>query len=220
MEFLRVEISAMTASFRYPMFVVSYQPTYPVPPISTIYGLLSAAKGAKVPLDEINIGYKFESRGKGTDLERMYEYGIGDSMKKPVHRLGTNIVQREFLYDCSLTLYLSDTGFTKYFMNPAYSLLLGRQPDLAYVKKIESVNLEKKDDVVINHTMIPFTGEIPGQVISLPSDFSDTAERKPLHVKSYAIITTPQHISNGYIDTDTGMGVYIHDFTSTGKTER
>ena len=45
MEFLRVEISAMTASFRYPMFVVSYQPTYPVPPVSTLYGLLSCGQG-------------------------------------------------------------------------------------------------------------------------------------------------------------------------------
>jgi len=210
----------MTASFRYPMFVVSYQPTYPVPPVSTMYGLLSAVKGSKVHLDEIKIGYIFESRGKGTDLERIYEYGIGDATKKPVHRLGTNIVQREFLYDCTLTMYLSDVRFGKYFMNPAYSLLLGRQPDLAYVKKIESVNLEKRDDVVINHTMIPFTGEIPGQVISLPSDFTDTAERKPLQVKAYTIITTPQCISNGYFDTDTGTGVYIHDFTSAGKTER
>jgi CRISPR-associated protein Cas5t len=220
MEFLRVELSAMTASFRYPMFVVSYQPTYPVPPVSTIYGLLSAAKGTKVHLDEINMGYTFESKGKGVDLERIYEYGIGDTIKKPVHPLGTNIIQREFLYDCTLTLYLSDPGFAKYFMNPAYTLLLGRQPDLAYVKKIKSVDLKREEDVVINHTMIPFTGEIPGQVISLPSDFTDTSERKPLQVKSYAIITTPQHISNGYIDSDTGKGVYIHDFNSTGKTER
>ena len=209
----------MTASFRYPMFVVSYQPTYPVPPISTVYGLLSAARGTKVSPNEVNIGYTFTSEGKGVDLERIYEYGDG-SERKPPRRLGTNIVQREFLYNCHLTLYLSDTGFAKYFTNPAYTLLLGRQTDLAYVKSIESVNLEKKTEVEINNTMIPFTGEIPGQVVSLPSDFTDTAERKPLTVKSYAIITSRQNLHDGFFDPKTGKGVFIHDFTGAGKKER
>jgi len=219
MEFLRVEISAMTASFRYPMFVVSYQPTYPVPPVSTIYGLLSAARGSKVLLDEVNVGYTFTSGGKGVDLERIYEYG-GESEKKPVHNLGTNIVQREFLYNCYLTLYLSDTRFAEYFQNPSYTLLMGRQTDLAYVKRIQTVELEKRPDVEIDHTMVPFTGEIPGQVISLPSDFTDTAQRKPLNVRSYAIITSPQQIHEGFFDAEKGCGVFIHDFTGTGKEKR
>jgi len=219
MEFLRVEISAMTASFRYPMFVVSYQPTYPVPPVSTLYGLLSAAKGSKVALDEINIGYSFTSEGRGTDLERIYEYG-DESEKKPVHNLGTNIVQREFLYNCYLTLYLSDPRFAEYFQNPTYTLLMGRQTDLAYVKCIKTVELEKRPDVEINHTMVPFTGEIPGQVISLPSDFTDAAQRKPLNVRSYAIITSKQHIRDGFFDAEKECGVFIHDFTGAGKENR
>jgi len=65
----------MTASFRYPMFVVSYQPTYLIPPISTIYGFLSAAKGSKVNLTDMNVGYTFTSKGKGVDLERIHKYG-------------------------------------------------------------------------------------------------------------------------------------------------
>jgi len=200
----------MTASFRYPMFVVSYQPTYPVPPISTIYGLLSAAKGSKVQPQDLNIGYTFTSEGKGVDLERIYEYGVKKIQK-------TNIVQREFLFDCHLTIYLSDTNFAKFFKNPAYTLLLGRQPDLAFVRSIKKIDLEKKNGVEINHTMVPFTGEIPGQIISLPSDYTDTAERKPLNVRSYAIVTSPQHLREGYIDPETGAGIYIHDFTSTCK---
>jgi len=124
------------------------------------------------------------------------------------------------LYNCHLTLYLSDTQFAGYFQSPAYTLLMGRQPDLAYVKSITTVDLEKKPDVEINHTMVPFTGEIPGQVISLPSDFTDTAQRKPRNVKSYAIITSPQHIRNGFFDAEKGCGVFIHDFTGAGKEKR
>jgi len=201
------------------MFVVSYQPTYPVPPVSTIYGLLSAAKGSKVPLDEINVGYSFTSTGRGVDLERIYEYG-DESGKKPVHNLGTNIIQREFLYNCILTLYLSDPQFAKYFQNPEFTLLLGRQTDLAYVKSIETIELEKKNNVEICNTMVPFTGEIPGQVISLPSDFTDTAQRKPLHVRSYAIVTSPQQIAEGYFDPEKQCGVFIHDFSGAGKEKR
>jgi CRISPR-associated protein Cas5t len=220
MEFLRVELSAMTASFRYPMFVVSYQPTYPVPPVSTVYGLLSAAKGSKVQPQEINVGYTFTSKGKGVDLERIYEFGGETSGKIPPHVLKTNVVQREFLFDCHMRLYLTDTDFARFFKNPAYTLLLGRQTDLTFVRSVKKINLEKKKDVEINHTMVPFTGEIPGQIISLPSDFTDTAERKPLNVKSYAIVTSPQRLREGYIDPETGTGIYIHDFTSTCKTER
>jgi len=219
MEFLRVDVSAMTASFRYPMFVVSYQPTYLVPPISTIYGLLSAAKGSKVNLTDVNVGYTFTSEGKGVDLERIHEYG-DESERKPPQRLGTNILQREFLYDCHLTLYLSDTNFATYLRNPVYTLLLGRQTDLAVIKEMKPVNLAWEKDVEINHTIVPFDGKIPGQVVALPSDFTDTSERKPLNVKTYAIITSPQRLSEGYIDPERGHGIYIHDFNSTGKTER
>jgi len=75
MKVLRARIRALTASFRYPMFMVAYQPTYSVPPISTVYGLLSAAKGEKVHLHDINVGYDFVSEGKGVDLERIHVYG-------------------------------------------------------------------------------------------------------------------------------------------------
>jgi CRISPR-associated protein Cas5t len=195
--------------------VVSYQPTYVIPPISTIYGLLSAAKGSKVKLTDLNVGYTFTSKGKAVDLERIHEYGNARE-KKPPQRLGTNILQREFLYDCHLTLYLSDTGFSRYLRNPEYTLLLGRQTDLAVIKEIASVDLNREKDVEINNTVVPFDGKIPGQVVALPSDFTDTAERKPLNVKTYAIITAPQQIPEGYFDPEREQGIYIHDFSSTG----
>jgi len=93
MDALRVKIRAMTASFRYPMFVVSYQPTYKIPPISTIYGFLSAAKGEKVGIYDVSVGYDFTSEGHGVDLERILEYG-GEGKNRPVSYLGSNIVKR------------------------------------------------------------------------------------------------------------------------------
>ena len=211
MEALRVEIRAITASFRYPMFVVSYQPTYKIPPISTIYGLLSAAKGEKVSIYDLSIGYDFTSKGSGVDLERILEFGGGDK-NKPVSYLGTNIIHREFLYNCILTLYISDLNFKKYLENPRFTLLLGRQSDLAKITTIKEVELIPKENVEINNTVIPFDGKVPGQIVALPSDYTDEAERKPIEVRTYCIVESKQQIERGYYDTELNKGVFMHEF--------
>ena len=61
MKFLRILIEGWTASFRYPTFISGFQPTLPVPPLSTIYGLLSAAKGDLVTPIDTSVGFVFES---------------------------------------------------------------------------------------------------------------------------------------------------------------
>lgn len=216
MKVLRVEIRAITASFRYPMFVVSYQPTYKIPPISTIYGLLSAAKGEKVSIYDLSIGYDFTSRGSGVDLERILEFG-GGAKNKPVSYLGSNIIRREFLYDCILTLYISDLDFKEYLENPRFTLLLGRQSDLAKITKIEEVKLIPKENVEIYNTIIPFDGRVPGQIIALPSDYTDEAERKPLEVRTYCIVESKQQIERGYYDSELNKGVYMHEFNDKSK---
>lgn len=213
---LRIEIRAMTASFRYPMFVVSYQPTYKVPPVSTIYGLLSAAKGEKVSIWDLAVGYSFTHKGMGIDLEKLWEFG-GEEKNRPAMRLGSNIVQREFLYDCMLTLYISDIGFKKYLKNPRYTLLLGRQSDLAKITKIKEVKLIKKQNIEISNTVMPFNGETAGQIMSLPSDYTDSAERKPIEVRTYCIVESKQKIKTGYYDVELDRGVYLHEFVNKGK---
>lgn len=211
MEVLRATIRAMTASFRYPMFVVGYQPTFRVPPISTVYGLLSAAKGEKIHLNDLRVGYDFVAEGTGLDLERIRVYGNA-TKTKPASFLGTDIVNREFLYNCTLTLYLTDLAFEEYLKRPRYSLLLGRQSDLAWVESVDKVTLIEQENVEIQNTMIPFTGEVPGQIVSLPSDFTDEAERRPLQVKTYCIVDSPQTIPFGYLDPERDRGVYLHEF--------
>jgi CRISPR-associated protein Cas5t len=63
-EAVRVTITAYTASFRVPHFV-GYQLTLPVPPLSTIYGLISAAAGRWVLPQEVEwLAYKCEYESK------------------------------------------------------------------------------------------------------------------------------------------------------------
>lgn len=216
MNLLRVEIAALTASFRYPMFIVGYHPTYSVPPVSTIFGLLSAAKGEAVSPSSLRIGYDFFSDGKGSDLEKIYEYG-GGTNTKPVHFQKTNIITREFLFNCVLTLYLDDLNFERYLRNPYYPLVLGRQADLAFVRTISQISIEEADDVTIVNTMIPFDGSIPGQVVSLPTSFTDESTRKPQDVRTFVIIDSPQEIPHGFYDPDRECGVFLHDYSSPSK---
>ena len=203
MKVTRAEISAQTASFRYPMFITGYQPTFKVPPISTIYGLLSAAKGEIVTSRDVRVGYDFVSNGFGYDLEKIYELGTDGRVSQ------SNVITREFLYDCKLILYISDLNFSKYLKNPYYTLLLGRQSDLAFVRKVETVEIAESDIVTINNTIIPFDGSIPGQIITLPTEFTNEFHRKPCGVRTFVFIESSQSIS-GYYDTERECGVFIH----------
>ena len=72
MKLLRILIEGWTASFRYPAFISGFQPTLPVPPLSTIYGLLSAVKGELVTPNETNVGFVFDYDSKSVDLETIY----------------------------------------------------------------------------------------------------------------------------------------------------
>ena len=46
MNVYRIYITGWTASFRYPNMISGFQATLPVPPLSTIIGMSSAAKGS------------------------------------------------------------------------------------------------------------------------------------------------------------------------------
>ena len=55
--------------------ISGFQPTLPLPPLSALYGLLTAAKGDWVTPHDAAIGFVFKSNGKAVDLETVYEFG-------------------------------------------------------------------------------------------------------------------------------------------------
>jgi len=161
-ELLKIEISAWTASFRQPLFISGVQLTYPIPPPSTIYGLLSAAKGDIVEQNDVEFGYIFKYRAKTLDLERIYEFDTKGNHKTNIHR-------REFLFDTSLQLYLSPIEFQKYFKKPFYPLLLGRSTDLAFVRTIKIVEAKNIKKGIVKDSIIPKNHKIErGAIYRLP----------------------------------------------------
>ena len=205
MKYLRILIEGWTASFRYPAFISGFQPTLPVPPLSTIYGLLSAAKGELVTPDETNVGFVFDYDAKAVDLETIYEL-------KGLKGNKSNVAKREFLFNPSLYLYTDDLEIKKYFKNPAYPILLGRSSDLAIISEIKEIEMEKKNNVKLGKTILPFGIEGAfGIIQALPTHFSDSIPRKAIGTKPYLLMNQFFDYSGDcYFDSELNWGVWIH----------
>ncbi|OYT33333.1 type I-B CRISPR-associated protein Cas5 [Archaeoglobales archaeon] len=208
---IRIKIRSWTASFRYPTFQSGYQPTLPVPPLSTIQGLLSAAKGDIVSLSEIPFfGYVFISDGLGLDLERIYALG------KPE----TDVIKREVLLDNTLYLYLPEK-WEEYFRRPRFQLLLGRSSDIATVEKIDKIEFEEKTDIPVGGTVVPIDSGLPGLVHALPVEFDySTIPRRAKIVRPFTILPFPRNLAqrkrqtyNGKLpyDPEIDIGVWLYE---------
>jgi len=199
---IRVKLKAWTASFRFPTFQSGYQPTLPVPPPSTIQGILSAAKGEPVYLTKLPyVGYIFKSNGTAIDLEKIYAIG----------KVQTDVIKREFLHNAELYLYLPDE-WAGYFKKPKYQLLLGRSSDIATVEEVKHTKLEE-GRAPLSGTLVPIELGIPGIVHALVVEYDySTVPRKASIVKPFVVlpfekrgrpIETP-------LDPELGVGVYLH----------
>lgn len=206
MKCLRVLIESWTASFRYPTFISGFQPTLPVPPLSTVYGLLSAVKGELVTPKDTKVGFIFESESKSTDLELVYEL-------KGLKGNKSNVIKREFLYNPKLYLYLDNLEFRKYFEKPFYPVLLGRSSDLAYISEIKEIDIEKKSDIKLGKSILPFglNGAF-GVIQALPTHFSEDIPRKAIGTKPYILMNQFfNYPDECYYDEELNWGIWIHE---------
>jgi len=206
MKVLRVVIKSWTSTFRYPTFQSGYQPTLPLPPISTILGLLSGVKGDIVTLKDVGfLGFIFFSKGKGLDIEKTYYLGE--------KRVTTDVIRREILVDNILYLYLPEK-WMKYLKKPKYQLLLGRSCDLATVDELKSVELDKKENVRIKNTLVPL--DVPnavGVVHALPVEFDyTTIPRKAKIVRPFILVTQEFTYPNTIIyDPELNLGIWLYE---------
>ena len=205
MKCLRIIIEGWTASFRYPTFISGFQPTLPVPPLSTIYGLLSAVKGEFVTPKDVNVGFVFDSEAKNVDLEFIYEI-------KGLKGNKSNVVKREFLFNPKLYLYLDNLEFKKFFERPHYPLLLGRSSDLAYVSEIKEIDMGKKSDINLGKTILPFGTEGAfGVIQALPTHFSEDIPRKAIGTKPYILMNQFYKYSGEcFFDEELNWGIWMH----------
>jgi len=205
MNIVRVHLRGWTASFRYPMFISGFQPTLPVPPLSTIYGLLSAAKGDLVTPKDTDVGFVFISKGKAVDLETIYE------LSEPL-RAKSNVCKREVLFEPELYLYVSKPELGEYFRKPHYPLLLGRSTELAMVEDIREMVLEQQSDVRLGCSLLPFPMEgIYGVIQALPTHFTNEIPRKAVGTRPFYLVDRfIQYKRIVWFDKEKDWGVWIH----------
>lgn len=210
MKAFRIKINSWTSSFRYPNLISGFQPTLEVPPVSTVMGLINAASGKYLENREIELGYYFDFKIKTIDLETIYQIKANDK-NYPDNAVKSNVIQREFLYDCRLFLYLVDRDLVSCFRQPAYQLLLGRSGDLAGIESIKDVELHEAQNARIGGQVVPFNGNyLPGQIQALPKYFTNTIPRKNVGTEPYSVISF-----NNPVDSQlTGFRPDLEEFDS------
>lgn len=217
MKFYRIEISSWTASFRYPNIISGIQPTLEVPPLSTVLGLINACAGKYLDHRVLDIGYYFEFAAKEVDLETIYQIERTEK-NTPRNEVKSNIIRREFLYDCRLYLYVQDENLVPYFRKPYFPLLLGRSCDLAMIDRINEVELEEVTGAnQFRGQLIPFRGNfLPGMIQALPQYFTDEIPRRNLGTIPYTVISCKSECGaphlNGYRDRieNREVDIYLH----------
>ncbi|MCM1040939.1 MAG: type I-B CRISPR-associated protein Cas5b [Bacteroides sp.] len=217
MKVYRIDISSWTAGFRYPNVISGYQPSLVVPPISTVLGLLNACAGKYLMHERLSLGYYFSFAAKATDLETIYQVEANKGVAK--NQMKSNVINREFLYDCHLVLYLKDQELANLLKKPVYQILLGRSGDLATVESICEKDLpEIQNAEKIKGQIVPFQGNcLPGILQALPKYYTDTIPRKNLGTEAYSVIACnvsdfSTHLT-AYRDTVDGkeIDIYFHD---------
>jgi CRISPR-associated protein Cas5t len=218
MNLYRVTISSWTSSFRYPNIMSGYQPTLLVPPISTVLGLLNACSGKYLEHKKLSLGYYFYYAAKSVDSETIYQIELNDK-GIPKNQVKSNIIKREFMFDCHLIIYLKDSQLIDYFRKPVFQILLGRSNDMASIDKIEQIELQEINKAnKIRGQIVPFTGNyLPGTLQALPKYFTNTIPRNNIGTEAYSVVSYEANDFNtnltAYRDNIDGkeVDIYFHE---------
>jgi CRISPR-associated protein Cas5t len=162
MHVLKIVLEGTTTSFRYPHFMLSVQPTFPLPPPATIYGHICSALGEWVEPDGISFAYHFTAAGEGEDIEHIHVLAAGTGKlpgtKHPkVLEGNVNPFTRHLLLHPRLVLYLNRPEWVQVFRTPRYPVVLGRSQDLACYTSVEVIELEQRAEAYFEHTLLPYS---------------------------------------------------------------
>jgi CRISPR-associated protein Cas5t len=135
---VKVVMRGAVTSFRYPHFIQGVQPTYEMPPPSTLYGHLCSATGQIEPLDKIEFAIHFTYGAKQRDVEHTH-------LRVPY--IQADPFQRELLFFPRLSTL-------RYLPEPFQALLssgVGRSQDLMTYESVEGVTLQLADQAYFEH---------------------------------------------------------------------
>jgi CRISPR-associated protein Cas5t len=198
---LTLDVWAQTASFRIPE-QHTFQPTLPLPPITTLIGLMGAALG--LAFDEaiafkkkhaIAFGVIGSHTGEMRDLWKYIKIKENETLR--------DVLIREYVTDFTATIAIGalleavmDT-IESAFHSPTYALTLGTSDDLVKLRRISGVVLAEEclhadfentvlsgdktalyePTIDLRETPVSYTIRAP-QVFLLPTDFTFTGDAR------------------------------------------
>jgi len=171
MKLLHIRLVGWTATFRLPLIYSGTALTAPLPPYSTLLGMIGNMAAREIQPDETRIGFTFQSSGTALDLETSRRLMMSKTGKLKA-QTDTGIIKREFHINPILNLYLDNLNFREYFENARNAPCFGRSQDLAWVTKIEELEAESCYKGEIRGTLMPFPQSgVSGQILNLPNYF-------------------------------------------------
>lgn len=171
MKLLHAHLEGWTATFRLPLIYSGTGLTAPMPPYSTLLGLIGNLAGRQIGPDETCIGYIFRSAGTSYDLETTRRLEMKDGRLKSQSVPG--IAKRQFHIRPSLDLYLDNLTLREVFESPANVPSMGRSQDLAWIMSVREVEAEPCGEGIVKGTLVPFPQPgASGIILPLP-DYLD-----------------------------------------------
>ncbi|MBR7673355.1 CRISPR-associated protein Cas5 [Streptomyces daliensis] len=159
----RAEFFAPVASFRDPLFP-GLSHGLPLPPPSTVRGLLAAATGQVS--EPCPVGIAAWAEGSGVDAETYHPIAADGSNpavsgKVKAIKGGMTIRDRPFLTDVHLTVWLpgpEGARIAQALRRPRWPLRLGRSQDLVHPLTVRPSTLRSTEQAVVGHALAPPDG--------------------------------------------------------------
>jgi CRISPR-associated protein Cas5t len=208
-EAVRIEIEGMTTSFRYPHLLIGRQPTYPMPPPSTVYGLISAALGAFPDPKGIQFAYRFVCEPERIDdLEVIWSAQAATTRELVRGGFSTevtsNVLPREWLIHPRMTLYIHGENLDTLhdaFREPRYPPVLGRSQDLVSFRRVDRVQLYRRTAGRFDESLLPrvLRDRVRyGPTVNMPR-FIDPEDRRKVQWDWFVVLDQPIPVGPGQL---------------------
>jgi len=171
----------------------------PLPPFSSLFGMLSACAGRDIrPDGKFSIGFEFASSSRETiDIEKTNRLKTD-----PKGRLKQNpepgIAKRQFHVHPRLDLYVTDINLKAAFESPVTPPRFGRSQDLAWIVAVTEITLDKVEHGEVCSTLIPYVNVPLGLVLPPLVDFYindvERRTRVPARISRYVALPATQPV--------------------------